>query len=97
MGKPTREQYEEALQEAGRMREHGEDPHFIAKSLLNLEYRYKYLERVLQAARRYLHSGQGIEEHRKLVRCIDDALEAESRTAGEEPEDFGLGDVPDRE
>jgi hypothetical protein len=97
MGKPTEEQFEDALREAARMREHGEDPHFVAKSLLNLNYRFRHLERVLQAARQYLHSGQASHEHGQLVHAIDQALEAESRSAGDEPEDFGLGEVPDRE
>ena len=36
MGKPTTEELPQALEQAAQMREHDDDPHFIAKSLLNL-------------------------------------------------------------
>lgn len=94
MGKPTDQELEEALAEAARMREHSQDPHHVAKALLNLHYRHRYLERVLSAARRFLHSGQASHEHAELLRAIDAALKAEMRTAGEEPEDFGLTRSP---
>ncbi|NIP72877.1 MAG: hypothetical protein GWO16_07520 [Gammaproteobacteria bacterium] len=94
MGKPTPEQMEKALSEAARMREQGEDLHFVAKALLNLNYRYGYLERVLAAARRFLRSGMASSEHAALLHAIDKALEAETRTAGEDREDFGLSRSP---
>lgn len=94
MGRPTPEQTEEALAEAARMREHGEDPHFVAKALLNLNFRYGYLERVLAAARRFLHSGMASHEHAVLLHAIDKALEAEARSAGADREDFGLTRSP---
>ena len=39
MGMPTEAELREALAEAARMREQGEDRHHLAKALLNLEYR----------------------------------------------------------
>ena len=46
MGKPTPEELQKALTEAGRMREKGEDSHFLAKSILNMNFRIKILEKV---------------------------------------------------
>jgi hypothetical protein len=84
MGKPTDEELKAALTEAARMREHGEDPHFMAKSLLNLHYRLGHLEHVLQAADRYLHSGLAEHNHAELVRAIEAYKRAESRGSPEE-------------
>ena len=44
MGVPTKEELEQALSEAARMREHGEDPHHLAKVVLNHNYRIEQLE-----------------------------------------------------
>ena len=76
MGKPTAEELKAALAEAARMREHGEDPHWLGKSLLNLNYRIRYLEDVMHKANLYLHSGEGAVEHAELVTAIDHAKTA---------------------
>ena len=83
MGKPTSTELNDALQEAARMREQGDDPHFIAKSLLNLHYRINHLEKVMHAAERYLH-GQAIHEHSVLIRAIEAAHKADTRTTGKD-------------
>ena len=88
MGKPTEEELKKALAEASRMREQGEDPHFVAKSLLNTHYRFKYLERVLHAAEHYLHSGQAVHEHTQLVKAINEYSAIEKRSSGEDLENF---------
>lgn len=82
MGKPTDEELQIALTEAARMREQGEDPHYIAKALLNLNYRIKYLEDVMRAAELYTHSGMGSTEHLKLVSAIKTYHALEQRSAG---------------
>ena len=76
MGKPTKEEYELALTHAAQLREQGEDVYYIAKSLLNLNYRIRYLEDVLAKADLYLHSGEGAREHADLVKAIEKAEEA---------------------
>lgn len=76
MGKPTVEELKQALHAAITMRESGQDPDFIAKSLLNLNYRVEKLESVLSAARRYLHAGQSVSDHRTLLRAVQTAEEA---------------------
>ncbi len=87
MGIPTKDQYETALAHAAQLREQGEDLHYIAKSLLSLNHRMKYLEDVLAKAGLYLHSGEGAREHAELVKAIEHAEES-SRPAGEEDNDI---------
>ncbi|MFQ5470250.1 MAG: hypothetical protein ACE5EH_08075 [Gammaproteobacteria bacterium] len=88
MGRPTDDEFKIALAEAGRMREHGNDPKYLAKSLLNLNYRQQYLEDVLRAAEVYLRSGNGTSEHAKLVRVIELYRRAETRSSGEDEASF---------
>ena len=87
MGKPSKEEYETALTHAAQLREQGEDVYFMAKSLLNLDYRMKYMEDVLAKADLYLHSGEGAQEHAELVKAIERAEEA-SLAAGEEDDEI---------
>lgn len=90
MGMPTEEELDGALAEAARMREHGEDPHHIAKALLNLNYQNEQLEHVLAAAESFLHSGMAVTEHQKLRKAIATARSAIDRSGGIEHESFGL-------
>ncbi len=87
MGKPSDEELKTALTEAARMREQGDDPRFLAKCLLNLNYRMRYLEHVRQAAESYLHSGLAEHNHAMLIRAIDACRQAEIRGGPEEGED----------
>ena len=87
MGRPTGEELEIALAQAIQLREQGEDTHHMAKALLNLNYRMKFMEDVLDKADLYLHSGEGAKEHADLVRAIERANLA-ARAAGEEDEDI---------
>ncbi|HEC19404.1 MAG TPA: hypothetical protein ENI97_08670 [Gammaproteobacteria bacterium] len=90
MGVPSKEELDEALAEAARMREQGEDPHHLAKVLLNHDYRIHTLEKVLHAAELYLHSGQAPREHSQLVRAIEAAKYASSNSADKDPLRYGL-------
>jgi len=84
MGKPTTEEFETALKHAAQLREQGEDEFYIGKSLLNLNYRIKYLEDVLNKANLYLHSGEGAVEHAELVKAIE---QAEKASMAADPDD----------
>lgn len=86
MAKPTPEEFKTALQHAAQMREQGEDIFFIAKALLNLNYRVKYLEEVMDKTKLYLHSGEAAVEHGLLVNAIE-AAEKASLGPGEEDEE----------
>lgn len=76
MGKPTESELQQAIMAAVKMRESDNDPDFVAKSLLNLNYRVQKLERVMTAARRYLHAGQSVSDHRSLMQLIQSAEKA---------------------
>ena len=73
MGKPTATELRQALDRAIAMRESGNDPDFLGKSLLNLHYRLLKMEKAVEAARRYLHAGQSPTEHRQLLQAIQEA------------------------
>jgi len=81
MGKPTSEELQQALNEAARMREQNQDPYFLAKSLLNLNYRLGFLEKVMHAAELYLR-GEGAQEHAALRRAIEKAKDEDTHTSG---------------
>lgn len=81
MGKPTQHELRQALDRAIAMRESGNDPDFMAKSLLNLHYRLLKAERAVEAAKRYLHAGQSPTEHRELLLAVQEA-----EKAGQDPE-----------
>lgn len=87
MGKPTSQELEQALEAAARMREHDEDPHFIAKTLLNLQYRMGFLEKVMRAAELYLR-GEGAHEHTVLLRAIEAAKREDTHTEGKDAGSF---------
>jgi hypothetical protein len=73
MGKPSESEFEQALIAAGKMREHGDDPDFIAKSLLSLNYRFEVWQKVVIATKQYLHSGQNTAEHSRLIKTLHEA------------------------
>lgn len=90
MSKPSNLELKTALNACAKMKEHNDDPLYIAKSLLNLNYRMKYYEELLVAADRYMNHGQAEHEHMKLLRCIEKAKEAENISSNKEINDFGL-------
>ena len=90
MGVPSKEELDTALHEAARMREHGEDPCFLAKALLNHNYRIETLEKVLHAAELYLQSGQAGHEHSQLVRAIEVAKNAGANSSDSQTLEHGL-------
>ena len=83
MGKPTESELEIALAKAAEMRESGQDGQFVAKSLLNLNYRMGFYDELLEKAKLYLHSGEGAHEHSMLLKAIEKVEEA-SLAPGEE-------------
>lgn len=90
MSMPTEEELKTALAEAGRMREQGDDPYFIAKALLNTNYQNEQLMHVYKAVELYFRSGMAVSEHQKLKKAMDAARVAIERTGAIENESFGL-------
>ncbi len=88
--KPTNQELERALQSAQRMRDQGDDPEFLAKTLLYLERRDELLEQILQRLELYLSFGQPEDEHARLVRLVEEARRQALIDRGEEPEEMGL-------
>ena len=90
MGKPTEKELDTALTEAKRLRESGEDTHFIGKALLNCHYQSAFLLEVLHAAEKYFHSGMAEQEHTRLQLAIDKARAVDDRSSHREQEITGL-------
>jgi hypothetical protein len=90
MSMPSKEELAIALAEAGRMREQGEDPKFVARALLNAHYQVEQLTHVLAAVELYFNSGMAVTEHQKLKKAVATAKQAIDRSAGLEHESFGL-------
>ena len=90
MGKPTGKEFAQALQEAQRMREQGEDSHYLAKTLLNLNYQKDFLLKVLYAAENYLQSGLAETQHTQLVKAIEKARAVDDLGAHRERPALGL-------
>ncbi|MBE0511056.1 MAG: hypothetical protein K0A95_06645 [Chromatiales bacterium] len=86
MAIPTEEELKTALAEAGRMREQGDDPHFVAKALLNSHYQVEQLRQVLKAVDRYFRSGMAVQEHQNLRKAADAAHKAIDRSGSVESE-----------
>lgn len=85
MSKPSEEELKQALAKAAEMRELGEDPDFIAKSLLSLNYRFELWQKVVDAAKHYLHSGHATHEHTVLVKALREAEASDSRNEEHDP------------
>ena len=90
MSKPSEIELKTALIAAQTMKEHDKDPFFLAKSLLNHNYRLKFYEDLLKAADLYMNHGQSEHDHMVLLRCIEKVKEAEIRVSNDEVTDFGL-------
>lgn len=71
MGTPSKQELDQALKCAIEMREHSEDPNFIAKSLLNHHYRLKKTEQVISVVKRYLRTGGATTDHAKMIKALE--------------------------
>jgi len=80
MSRPTSEQLNIALHQAAKLRESGEDEFYIGKSLMNLNYRMRYMEQVMHAAKEFLHAGLAGKEQTDLQMAIEKAEKASTFT-----------------
>lgn len=87
MGKPSQSELQQAIQTAIKMRESDQDPDFVAKTLLNQNYRLQKLERLLETTRRFLHAGQSVTDRRQLLKVLE---EAEKAAADPDTQDLPL-------
>ena len=88
MSRPSDEELKIALSTAVSMREKGADPDFMGKSLLNMNYRIHHLEKVLHAAKTFLHNGLDPRQETDLLRAIEKAEKASAFLTDEEENNF---------
>ena len=65
------EELKNVLNKAQELRDSNQDPDLIASTLLSFERRYRAAEHVVEAAKVYLHSGEGGTEHARLLKAIE--------------------------
>lgn len=80
--KPSVSEYATALQAARTLHVEEHDPKSLGKTLLYLDQRVGYLERVLNLADRFLHAGLEEHAHSLLLQAILAAKRAEEHSAG---------------
>jgi CBS domain-containing protein len=80
--KPSPAQFEAALRAAESMHVAARDPDALAATLLYLNQRRVYLEKVLSLADRYLTAGQDESNHALLLKAVLAAKSAEEHAAG---------------
>ncbi len=90
MSKPTEEELKTALIAATRLKESDSDKYFVAKSLLNLNFRMRFYEELLHAADLYMNHGQSEHDRMQLLSAINKVKEIDARTANMDIENFGL-------
>ena len=88
--KPSEAELKAALSEAERLRIAGDDPNFVAKSLLYLHYRNEMLETVAEHAERFLRFGMPEDEHAQLRLLLDQLRKETERESGQDPDVLGL-------
>jgi len=88
--KPDDNELKTALEEAERMRDAGEDSHFLSKSLLYLQRRNKELEKVLDHLEIFLQFGLPVEEHAKLTKLVAEIRTEEHREVDIDKGEMGL-------
>lgn len=88
--KPTPAELHQALAEAERLRDTGQDAQHLAKTLLYQHERLRHLEEVHLHAVRLVKFGLDEHEHALLLKALDAAKRAEE-AAGKGGEDLGLG------
>ena len=80
--KPTDPEYGTALQAAQVLHVEARDPRYLGKTLLYLDQRRAYLEKVLALADRYLTAGQDEHNHAQLLKSILAAKRVEEHATG---------------
>lgn len=80
--KPTDQEYGIALQAAEVLHVEARDPKYLGKTLLYLDQRRAYLEKVLALADRYLVAGQDEHNHAQLLKSILAAKRVEEHATG---------------
>lgn len=88
--KPTDQEYSTALRTAETLHVEARDPRHLGKSMLYLDERRRYLEKVLELADRFLLTGQDEHTHALLLKAIHAAKRAEEYATGKARVPFPL-------
>ena len=80
--KPTDGEFATAMSTALILHVEGRDPRHIGKTMLYLDQRRGYLEKVLELADRFLRTGQDEQTHALLLKAIHAAKRAEEHATG---------------
>jgi CBS domain-containing protein len=88
--KPGPEEYATALQSAEVLHVEARDPRHLGKTLLYLDQRRRYLEKVLALADRFLLTGEDVHVHALLLKAIHAAKRAEEHATGQARVPFPL-------
>ena len=88
--KPTADEYHTAMRTAEVLHVEERDPRHLGKTLLYLDQRRDYLEKVLELADRFLLSGQEVQVHAQLLKAIHAAKRAEEHATGKARVPFPL-------
>ena len=88
--KPSPQETDIALRTAELLHVEERDPRHLGKTLLYLDQRVSYLEKVLELADRFLLSGQDVQVHALLLKAIHAAKRAEEHATGQARVPFPL-------
>ena len=80
--KPSADEYHTAMRTAEVLHVEERDPRHLGKTMLYLDQRRDYLEKVLELADRFLLSGQEVQVHAQLLKAIHAAKRAEEHATG---------------
>ena len=90
MPKASAEEIKEAMDFARKQHEQGHDQHHIIKVLLDYHAQLSYLQPVVHAVERYLHSGLSEHEYALLLRTIEAMHQAQAKRSAQENPPLGL-------
>ena len=79
MSKATAEEIKQAIDFAHKLRAQGQDQHHLVKVLLDYHEQLRYLQPVVTATERYLHSGLSEQEHAVLLRAMEAMRQAQAK------------------
>ncbi len=88
--RPTPEERTAAMSTAEALHVEARDHRFLGKTMLYLEQRNAYLEKVLELSDRFLRSGQDVHVHALLLKAILAAKRAEEHATGQARVPFPL-------
>lgn len=89
--RPTPEEHATAMTTAELLHVEARDPRFLGKTMLYLEQRNAFLEKVMELSDRFLRSGQDVHVHALLLKAILAAKRAEEHATGKARVPFPLG------